>query len=109
MSLTARQPMYFGQTGQRLKTRPATNLGLESDWSDSLRSTVGLFLWESDYTLQQNTGILNNINPIASSSHQLLRFASCISQEVESTAVFGQVDWDVTDRLMLECRRSLDG
>ena len=72
---------------------------LESDWSDSLRSTFGMFLWESDYTMQQNSGLLNNINPVPAVTNYTA--SPLYSQEVESTAVFGQVDWDVTDRLML--------
>lgn len=81
-----------------LENQTSYEFRLESDWSDSLRSTVGLFLWESDYTLQQNTGILNNINPTPVTNYSA---SPLYSQEVESTAVFGQVDWDVTDRLML--------
>jgi len=83
-----------------LENQTSYEFRLESDWSDSLRSTFGLFLWESDYTLQQNTGILNNINPIAATVTNYSA-SPLYHQEVESTAVFGQVDWDVTDRLML--------
>ena len=81
-----------------LENQTSYEFRLESDWSDSLRSTFGLFLWESDYTLQQNTGILNNINPTPITNYSA---SPLYSQDVESTAVFGQVDWDVTDRLML--------
>ena len=81
-----------------LENQTSYEFRLESDWSDSLRSTFGLFLWESDYTLQQNTGILNNINPTPVTNYSA---SPLYSQDVESTAVFGQVDWDVTDRLML--------
>ena len=83
-----------------LENQTSYEFRLESDWSDSLRSTFGLFLWESDYTLQQNTGVLNNINPIAATVTNYSA-SPLYHQEVESTAVFGQVDWDVTDRLML--------
>ena len=83
-------------------------LRLESDWSDSLRSTVGVFFWDGDYTLQQNTGLFNIVNPLVPGSSDgqpksLLNLTTSplYHQEVESTAVFGQVDWDITDRLML--------
>lgn len=81
-----------------LENQTSYELRLESDWSDNLRSTFGVFMWESDYTLQQNTGILNNINPTPVTNYSA---SPLYSQDVESTAVFGQVDWDVTDRLML--------
>ena len=83
-------------------------LRLESDWSEGLRSTVGFFYWDGDYTLQQNTGLFNIFNPLVPGSSDgqpknLLNMTTSplYNQEVESTAVFGQVDWDVTDRLML--------
>lgn len=87
-----------------LENQTSYEFRLESDWSDSLRSTFGVFLWESDYTLQQNTGIVNNLLPLLGlSSAQITNYTASplYSQEVESQAVFGQVDWDVTDRLML--------
>ena len=83
-------------------------LRVESDWSDSLRSTFGVFFWDGDYTLQQNTGLFNIFNPLVPGSSDgqptaAINFTASplYNQEVESTAVFGQVDWDVTDRLML--------
>ena len=83
-------------------------LRLESDWSDSLRSTFGVFFWDSEYTLQQNTGIFNIFNPLVPGNSDgqpksvlNLTASPLYSQEVESTAVFGQVDWDITDRLMV--------
>jgi iron complex outermembrane receptor protein len=81
---------------------------LESDWSDSLRSTFGYFWWDGDYTLQQNTGQFNIVNPLlpgtsdgAPTDNISYTASPLFNQSVESTAVFGQVDWDVTDRLML--------
>ena len=83
-------------------------LRLESDWSESLRSTVGVFYWDGDYTLQQNTGLFNIFNPLVPGSADgqpaaITNFSTSplYNQEVESTAFFGQVDWDITDRLML--------
>ena len=83
-------------------------LRLESDWSDSLRSTIGAFYWDGDYTLQQNTGLFNIFNPLVPGSSDgqpaaITNFSTSplYNQEVESTAFFGQVDWDITDRLML--------
>ena len=81
---------------------------LESDWSDSLRSTFGYFWWDGDYTLQQNTALFNVVNPLlpgtsdgANPDDINFTASPLFNQSVESTAVFGQVDWDVTDRLML--------
>ena len=87
-----------------LENQTSYEFRLESDWSDSLRSTFGLFLWESDYTLQQNTGLVNNLLPLLGlSSDQVTNYSASplYHQDVESTAVFGQVDWDLTERLML--------
>jgi iron complex outermembrane receptor protein len=89
-------------------------LRLESDWSDSLRSTVGVFYWDGDYTLQQNTALFNVVNPlmggagkdsgnISIADRYAVNYTASplYSQDVETTAVFGQVDWDITERLML--------
>ena len=87
-----------------LENQTSYEFRLESDWSDSLRSTFGVFLWESDYTLQQNTGLVNNLLPLLGlSSDQVTNYSASplYHQDVESTAFFGQVDWDVTERLML--------
>ena len=58
--------------------------------------------------MQQNTGIFNIFNPLVPGNSDgqpksvlNLTASPLYSQEVESTAVFGQVDWDITDRLMV--------
>ena len=91
-----------------IENQTSYELRLESDWSDRLRSTVGVFLWESDYTLQQNTGLFNIFNPLVPGSSDgqpkaLLNMTTSplYHQEVESTAFFGQVDFDITERLMV--------
>ena len=83
-------------------------LRLESDWSDSVRSTFGVYYWDGDYTLQQNTGQFNIINPLLAGTSDgaptdnISHTASPLfNQSVESQAIFGQVDWDVTEQLML--------
>ena len=89
-------------------------LRLESDWSDSLRSTVGVFYWDGDYTLQQNTALFNIVTPLMGGAgkdsgnisiadrYAVIYTASPLySQTVETTAVFGQVDWDLTEQLMV--------
>jgi iron complex outermembrane receptor protein len=89
-------------------------LRLESDWSDSLRSTVGVFYWDGDYTLQQNTALFNIVNPlmggagkdsgnISIADRYAVNYTASplYSQTVETTAVFGQVDWDLTEQLMV--------
>lgn len=84
------RPTFESQTSYELR--------LESDWNERLRSTLGVFLWESDYTLQQNTGLFNIFNPTSVTNFTASPF---YQQDVDSMGVFGQVDWDITDRLTL--------
>ena len=83
-------------------------LRLESDWSDSVRSTFGVYYWDGDYTHQQKADPVNIINPLLAGtsdgapSDNISHAASPLfNQSVESQAIFGQVDWDVMAQLML--------
>ena len=69
---------------------------LESDWSDTVASTMGVFFWDGGYTMQQNTALLQTLN-----GPQSFTSSPLYTQDVESTAYFAQVDWDVTDKLSL--------
>ena len=81
--------MLFWTSRPTEENQTSYEFRLESDWSDSLRSTFGVFIWESDYTLQQNTGILNNINPDGAPTDNINHTASPLfSQDVESTGDF---------------------
>ena len=58
-------------------------LRLESDWSKSLRSTLGAFAYFSEYNIHQNTFIFGSLNNFPD-----------FRQTTHSDALFGQVDWD---------------
>jgi iron complex outermembrane receptor protein len=86
----------FRTSRPQQEDQESLEIRIESDWNDTVRSTVGLFLWDGGYTLQQNTAILQDIF-----GPQSFTASPLYSQEVESTAYFGQVDWDVSDKLSL--------
>jgi iron complex outermembrane receptor protein len=65
-------------------------LRLESDWNDSVRSTLGLYYFDGAYELNQSTHIFGG-----------LAARPYFRQETTSTALFGQVDWSITDAITL--------
>ncbi len=65
-------------------------LRLESDWNDRVRSTLGLYYFDGAYELDQSTNVFG-----ALAARPFFR------QETTSTALFGQVDWSVTDAITL--------
>lgn len=72
-------------------------LRLESDWSDSFRTTVGVFSWESDYELLQATRVLEVFTgPISPASYSV---SPNYNQEVESISFFAQAEWDITENI----------
>ena len=87
--------------------RPQTNeqfsqeLRLESQWSDSFKSIFGLYLWEREYEINQQTyftPLFFGLPPgpafeVANGFDQI--------QETESWSVFGQIDWAITDAMTL--------
>ena len=105
-SLTASQLIYFGLAGPTEKTRPVMSFGLSQIGATVLGQRLGILL--ADYTLQQNTGQFNIVNPLlpgtsdgAPTDNISYTASPLFNQSVESTAVFGQVDWDITESLML--------
>ena len=75
------RPQYEEQVSYELR--------LESDFN-RLRTTIGGFMWDSEYTAWQNTYFFGGFND-----------SPWTKQETESSALFGQVDWDITDRITL--------
>ncbi len=79
----------FWTTRPQFEEQESIEVRLESDFN-RFRTTVGAFIWDSEYSLWQNTYFFGGL------------FASpWTKQETENTAFFGQLDFDVTDRLTL--------
>ena len=51
---------------------------------------MGAYLWDSEYAAWQTTWFFGGFNDSPRTQH-----------ETENTAVFGQIDFDITDRLSL--------
>ncbi len=73
------RPQYEEQISYELR--------LESEF-DNFRTTVGGYLWDSEYNAWQNTYFFGGLND-----------SPWTKQETSNFAVFGQVDWDVTDKV----------
>ena len=86
----------FRTSRPQQEDQESLEIRIESDWSDTFRSTMGVFLWDGGYTLQQNSAFLQSTNGPESFTASPL-----YSQDVESTAYFAQLEWDVTDKLSL--------
>lgn len=70
-------------------------LQLNSGWTDDLTTTAGLFLWNSEYHLRQNTlHIFGNLPP------GLVAFQDTV-HETDSIAAYFQADYDLSDRWTL--------
>ena len=68
---------------------------LHSDWADGrVQSVLGGYYWESEYEIAQTTRTAL-FPAFISSAHP------SFAQETQSLALFGQVDFDVTDKLGL--------
>ena len=81
-------PLFWTNRPQ-FEEQQSIEVRLESDFN-RFRTTVGALMWDSEYNLWQNTYFFGPL------------FASpWTKQETENTAVFGQVDWDLTDSLTL--------
>jgi len=82
-------PAFPGGTPVFITARPtwedqiSEELRLESDWNKVVRSTFGLYYFDTAYHIQQNTFIfgIDNNSPY-------------FRQVTESKAAYGQVDWD---------------
>ncbi|MFO0448618.1 MAG: TonB-dependent receptor, partial [Pseudomonadota bacterium] len=71
-------------------------LRLESDWSESLRSTFGVYWFDGEYSLDQTTR-----SPAFFGTGPVLSARPQFNQQTTSYAGFGQVDWDVSEKLTL--------
>ena len=79
----------FWTSRPQFEEQMSVELRLESDF-DRFRTTLGAFMWDSEYNLWQNSYFFGGL------------FASpWTKQETENTSVFGQVDFDLTDTLTL--------
>ena len=52
----------FRTSRPQQEDQESLEIRIESDWNDTVRSTVGLFLWDGGYTLQQNSAFLQSTN-----------------------------------------------
>jgi len=75
----------FKVSRPQFEEQESFELRLESDFGN-VRSIVGAFYWESEYTAWQNTYFFGGFND-----------SPWTKQETENYAVFGQVDWDITE------------
>jgi iron complex outermembrane receptor protein len=65
----------------------------EADWSDRIRSTLGLYYWKSSYELNQQTFSPAFFPPPTGIDNSARNFR----QDTTAYAAFGQIDWDITD------------
>jgi iron complex outermembrane receptor protein len=79
----------FKVSRPQFEEQESLELRLESDFSWG-RTTFGGFYWESEYDAWQNTFFFGGFNDSPRTLH-----------ESENTAFFGQVDWNITDRMTL--------
>ena len=71
---------------------------LELRWHaefESVRSVLGAYVWNSDYSLRQDV-----ISPAFFGNADFLQHPA-FDQETETQALFGQIDWDISDTLTL--------
>jgi iron complex outermembrane recepter protein len=92
-------PVFWTQRPQS-GTQFSEELRLESDWNDRVKSVVGLYYFENDYELNQRT-----FSPAffgdPTAPMGIAFSARNFSQDVEAQAAFAQIDWSVTDNLIL--------
>ena len=79
----------FRVSRPQFEEQTSVELRLESDWNWG-KTILGGFLWDSDYDAWQNTYFFGGFND---SPHS--------TQDTESKALFGQVDWDISEALTL--------
>lgn len=72
-------------------------LRLESDWTGAIRSTFGVYYFDSTYELNQRTFSPAFFPPPTG----IVNAARSFEHDTRSYAVFGQVDWNVNDALTL--------
>ena len=81
--LPAATPVFYTRRPQK-SNQISEELRLESDWSKSTRSTLGLYYFDGSYRLKQDTYVFGAFNN-----------SPYFKQKTTSYAGFGQVDWDV--------------
>ncbi|MEZ5459725.1 MAG: TonB-dependent receptor [Steroidobacteraceae bacterium] len=93
-------PVFWTQRPQT-STQFSQELRLESDWAGGrVKSVAGLYYFDNEYELNQQT-----FSPAFFGDPTLpmgIAFsARNFSQDVEAQAAFAQIDWNVTDNLIL--------
>ncbi len=89
---------------QRPQDMDQTSLELRwhGDWNDGrIRTVVGAYYLDSSYRLDQKTTSYAFFGPPGAPDTSVLSSQPQFEQDLESWAVFGQVDWDLTDNLTL--------
>ena len=79
----------FRVSRPQTEEQESLEIRLESDFSWG-KTTVGAYLWDSEYDAWQTTWFFGGFNDSPRTLH-----------ETENTAVFGQIDFDITDQLSL--------
>ena len=91
----------FRVSRPQTEEQQSLELRLESDFSWG-STTFGGFYWESEYDAWQNTFFFAGFDP-TNGTNPLAGFNDSprTLHETENTAFFGQVDWNITDRMTL--------
>ena len=91
----------FRVSRPQFEEQESFELRIESDFSWG-RTTIGGFYWESEYDAWQNTFFFAGFDP-TNGTNPLAGFNDSprTLQETENYAFFGQVDWNITDRITL--------
>ncbi len=91
-------PVFWTQRPQTTD-QFSEELRLESDWNGRAKSVVGVYYFENEYELNQRT-----FSPAffgdPTAPMGIAFSARNFSQDVEAFAVFGQLDWNLTDSLI---------
>ena len=82
--------VFFSTERPQSSQQFSEELRLESDWTDRIRSTFGLYYFDGTYDLDQSTFFFGG-----------LVGRPYFTQDTTSLAAFGQVDWSITDALTL--------
>ncbi len=89
---------------QRPQEMEQTSLELRwhSNWMDGrVRGVAGAYYMDSDYSLDQITTSFAFFGPPGAPDTAVNSSQPQFEQDMESWAVFGQVDWDITEKLTL--------
>ena len=91
----------FRVSRPQFEEQQSLELRIESDFSWG-QTTIGGFYWESEYDAWQNTFFFAGFDP-TNGANPLAGFSDSprTLHESENTAFFGQVDWNITDRMTL--------